>query len=41
MTLDDLSSLLHLPIDGMLLYHETISRNDVVDMMIRYMGSSA
>jgi len=40
-TLDDSSCLLHLPIDGMLLFHETTSRNDVVDMMIRYMGSSA
>jgi len=40
-TLDDMSCLLHLPIDGMLLSHETISRNDMVDMMMRYLGSSA
>ena len=41
MTLDDVSCLLHLPIDGMLLSHETISRDDAVDVMMRYLGSSA
>jgi len=40
-TLDDVSYLLHLPIDGMLLSHEFISRDDVVDLMIRYLGSNS
>jgi len=40
MTLDDVSCLLNLPIDGMLLDHKSISRGDVVDMMIRYLGSN-
>ena len=40
MTLDDVSCLLHLPIDGMLLSHKSISRDDAVDMMMRYLGSS-
>jgi hypothetical protein len=39
-TLDDVSYLLHLPIDGMLLSHESISRDDVVELMIQYLGSS-
>jgi len=38
-TLDDVSCLLHLPIDGMLLPHEFISRDDAMDLMIRYLGS--
>ena len=38
-TLYDVSCLLHLPIDGMLLSHESISRDDVVELMIRYLGS--
>ena len=38
-TLDNVSCLLHLPIDGMLLSHELISRDDAVDLMIRYLGS--
>jgi len=38
-TLDDVSCLLHLPIDGMLLSHKLISRDDAVDLMIRYPGS--
>jgi len=38
-TLDDVSCLLHLPIDGMLLTHGTISRDDAVEMMVRYLGS--
>jgi len=42
MTLDDVSYLLHLLIDGMLLSHETISRDNAVDMMMMgYLGSSA
>jgi hypothetical protein len=40
-TLDDMSYLLHLPIDDMFLSHETISRNGEVDMMMRYLGSIA
>ncbi|RHN46794.1 putative protein-serine/threonine phosphatase [Medicago truncatula] len=39
-TLDDVSCLLHIPIDGMLLSHESISRDDAVEMMMRYLGSS-
>jgi len=38
-TLDDVSCLTHLPIDGMLLSHELISRDDAMDMMIQYLGS--
>ena len=40
-TLDDVSCLLHLPIDDMLLSHESISRDDAMDTMMRYLGSSA
>jgi hypothetical protein len=40
-TLDDMSCLLHLPIDDMLLSHETISRDDAVEMMMMYLGSIA
>jgi len=39
-TLDDVSCLLHLPIDGMLLSNETILRDDVVDIMMRYLKST-
>jgi len=38
-SLDDVSYLLHLPIDGMVLSHELISRDDAVDLMIRFLGS--
>ena len=38
-TLDDVSCLLHLPIDGMLLSHETITRGDAVDSMVTHLGS--
>jgi len=38
-TLDDVSCLLHLPIDGVLMSYEFISRDDAVDLMIRYLGS--
>jgi len=37
-TLDDVSSLLHLPIDGMLLPHESISRDEAVELMETYLG---
>jgi hypothetical protein len=40
-TLDDVSCLLHLPIDGMLLSHESISKDDAVSMMMQYLGSSS
>jgi len=41
MTLDDVSRLLHLTIDGMLMSHESISRDDVVEMMVMgYLRSS-
>jgi hypothetical protein len=38
-TLDDVSCLLHLPIDGILMSHEFISRDDAVDSMVMYLGS--
>jgi len=38
-TLDDVSCLLHLPIDGMLLSHEFITRDNAVDLMVTYLGS--
>jgi len=38
-TLDDVSCLLHLPIDGMLLSHETITRVDAMDWMVTHSGS--
>nr|ABE87602.1 hypothetical protein MtrDRAFT_AC153123g9v2 [Medicago truncatula] len=38
-TLDDVSCLLHLPIDGMLLSHETITWDDAVDSMVTHLGS--
>jgi hypothetical protein len=39
-TLDDVSCLLHLPIDAMLLSHESMTRYNAVEMMMRYLGSS-
>jgi len=38
-THDDMSYLLHLSIDGILLSHESISRDDALEMMMRYLGS--
>jgi hypothetical protein len=38
-TLDDVSCLLHLPIDGMLLFHETIIPDDAVEWMVTNLGS--
>jgi len=38
-TLDDLSYLLHLPIDGMLLSHEAITRDVAVEWMVTHLGS--
>jgi hypothetical protein len=38
-TLDDVSCLLHLPIDGMLPSHEGMTRDDAVEIMVRYLGS--
>jgi len=40
-TLDDVSCLLHLPIDDMLLSHETITRDDAVDSMVMHLGSDS
>jgi len=37
-TLDDVSYLLHLPIDDMLLSHTFISWEDTVDWMVTYLG---
>jgi len=39
-TLDDVACLLHLPIDGMLLSHGSISRDEAVELMETYLGSS-
>ncbi|XP_024630198.1 protein MAIN-LIKE 1-like [Medicago truncatula] len=39
-TLDDVASLLHIPIDGMLLSHGSISRDEAVEWMELYLGSS-
>ena len=39
MALDDVSCLLHLPIDGMLLSHESITRDDAMDLMVNHLGS--
>jgi len=38
-TLDNVSYLLHLPIDGMLLPHRFISRDEAVEWMVTYLGS--
>jgi len=39
-TLDDVSCLLHLPIEGMLLSHASISRDEVEEWMETYLGSN-
>lgn len=39
MTLDDVSCLLHLPIDGMLLSHESMTWDEAVEMMIQHLGA--
>jgi len=38
-TFDDVSCLLHLPIDGMFLSHASISRDEAVEWMETYLGS--
>jgi hypothetical protein len=38
-TLDDVACLLHLPIDGMLLSHGSISRDEARKLMEEYLGS--
>jgi len=38
-TLDDVACLLHLPIDGMLISHGSISRDEEVEWMVTYLGS--
>jgi hypothetical protein len=37
-TLDDVSCLLHLPINGMLLSHEAMTQNNAVEWMVEHMG---
>ena len=39
MTLDDVSCLLHLPIDGMFLSHESLTRGEAMEMMIQHLGA--
>jgi len=39
-TLDDVACLLHLPINGMLMFHGSISQNEEVELMETYLGSS-
>jgi len=39
-TLDDVACLLHLPIDDRLLSHGSISRDEAVELMETYLGSS-
>ena len=39
-TLDDVASLLHIAIDGMLLSHGSITRDKAVELMETYLGSS-
>jgi len=39
-TLDDVACLLHLPIDNMLLSQGTITRDEAVELMETYLGSS-
>ncbi|XP_024628922.1 protein MAIN-LIKE 1-like [Medicago truncatula] len=39
-TLDDVASLLHIPIDGMLLSHESVSRGEAMELMEKYLGSN-
>jgi hypothetical protein len=38
MSLDDVSCFLHLPIDGMLLFHEGMTRDEAVEIMIWHLG---
>jgi len=38
MTLDDVSCLLHLPINGLLLSHSSITRDEAVDWMVEHLG---
>jgi len=38
-TLDDVSCLLHLPIDGMLVSHEAITWDDTMELMVTHLGS--
>ena len=40
LTLDDVSCLLHLIIDGLLLSHSSITRDEAVDMMVEHLGSN-
>jgi len=37
-TLDDVSCLLHLPIEGMLLTHESMTWDEAMEMMIQHLG---
>jgi hypothetical protein len=37
-TLDDVSCLLHLPIDGMLLSHESMTMAKAIKMMVEHLG---
>jgi len=39
MILDDVSCLLHLSIDGMLLSHDSMTRAEVMEMMIEHLGA--
>jgi hypothetical protein len=39
-TLNDVSDLLHLPIDGMLLFHESVPMVEVVKMMMELMWAT-
>jgi hypothetical protein len=38
-TLDDVSCLLHLLIDGMLLSHKSMTRGEAMEMMIEHLGA--
>jgi hypothetical protein len=38
-TLDDVASLMHIPIDGMLMSHGSISQDEAVEWMVEYLGS--
>jgi hypothetical protein len=40
-TLDDVSFFLHLPIDGMLMSHESMTRAETVQMMVEHLGADA
>lgn len=39
-TLDDVSSMLHLPINGKLLDYSIITRLDALDMIVTYLGAN-